>query len=134
MTPTPPNAALDEEARITRDALTDEAFANLIERLNKQSVEKHYDAYLDIPWDNPDYAIDHADPRFADAAEGLFGTTDWWTTLDDSTRARLALHLIAIRMRSGLIFENTLSRGLLAYAAKLDNGDPQFRYSYHEVI
>ncbi|MEZ5168472.1 MAG: diiron oxygenase, partial [Acidimicrobiales bacterium] len=66
--------------------------------------------------------------------DGTFGETEWWTTLDEPTRARIGLHLVAMRMRSGVIFENILSRGLLAYAARLDNGDPEFRYTYHEVI
>ena len=125
---------LDEEVRISRAALTDEAFAGLVDRLNRQSVEKHHDAFLDIAWDDPDYAIDPTDTRFAGAAEGLFGETTWWAGLDDATRARLGLHLIAMRMKSGVIFENILSRGLLRYAAGLDDRDPEFRYTYHEVI
>jgi hypothetical protein len=130
----PDGVALDEEVRVERAALTDEAFANLIDRLNTQSLEKHHDAYLDVPWDDPAYSIDPTDPRFARVGEGLFGATPWWDGLDEATRSRIGLHLVAIRMRSGVVFENILSRGLLAYAARLDNGDPEFRYTYHEVI
>jgi hypothetical protein len=39
-----------------------------------------------------------------------------------------------MRIKSGVVFENILSRGLLRYAAALDDRDPEFRYTYHEVI
>ncbi|MDH4168778.1 MAG: diiron oxygenase [Acidimicrobiia bacterium] len=125
---------LATEERIGRDALGDDAWEALIDRLNQQSITKRHDAYLDVAWDDPANAIDAEDPRWIPAAEGLLGETVWWDTLDDATRARLGLHLVAHRMRSGVVFESVLSRGLLAYAAGLDNGSSEFRYAYHEVI
>ncbi len=128
------SAGVDEETVVARAALTDDAWTALVHRLNRQSVEKHYDAYEDIDWDSPDFAVDPDDPRWAGAAEQLIGETEWWETLDESRRGRLGLHIIASRMRSGLVFENILSRGLLAHALTHPNGAPEFRYAYHEVI
>ncbi len=54
---------LEEEQRADR-------FTELVERLSHQSVVKHFDAYVDVPWDDPAYAIDPTDPRWelSDAA------------------------------------------------------------------
>ncbi len=127
-----PDLAHEETIRST--GLDDDAWSSLVDRLNRQSVDKHHDAYLDIAWDDPEFAIDRDDPRFIANAKSLVGGTEWWATLDDRRRSRLGLHLVAHRMRAGLVFENILSRGLLAYAVTLPNGSPEFRYLYHEVI
>ena len=37
-------------------------------------------------------------------------------------------------MKTGLVFENILQRGLLEFAMTLPNDSTEFRYAYHEVI
>jgi hypothetical protein len=73
-----PTTGLDSETVVERAALDDDAWAALVDRLNRQSVDKHHDAYLDVDWDHPDNAIRQDDPRWIKAAEGLVGETDWW--------------------------------------------------------
>jgi hypothetical protein len=110
------------------------AFEALIERLSRQSVTKHFDAYVDVPWDDPDYQIDPADPRWELSSDDPLGSTAWYQGLPQPTRARLGLDLVASKMKIGLEFENVLKRGLLEFAATLPNRSPEFRYAYHEVI
>jgi hypothetical protein len=118
---------LDEEQE-------DHRFTELLARLSRQSVVKHFDAYADVDWDHPDYAIDPRDPRWElDSGSGLAGT-DWYRALPAETRARIGLHGITSNMKAGLQFENVLKRGLLEYAFRLPDGSPEFRYVYHEVI
>jgi hypothetical protein len=118
---------LDEEQQ-------DDRFTELLRRLSHQSVVKHFDAYADVDWDHPDYAIDPRDPRWElDSGSGLAGT-DWYRSLPAETRARIGLHGITSNMKAGLQFENVLKRGLLEYAFGLPDGSPEFRYVYHEVI
>jgi hypothetical protein len=118
---------LDEEQQ-------DDRFTELLRRLSHQSVVKHFDAYTDVDWDHPDYAIDPRDPRWElDSGSGLAGT-DWYRSLPAETRARIGLHGITSNMKAGLQFENVLKRGLLEYAFGLPDGSPEFRYVYHEVI
>ncbi len=118
---------LDEEQQ-------DYRFTELLRRLSHQSVVKHFDAYADVDWDHPDYAIDPRDPRWElDSGSGLAGT-DWYRSLPAETRARIGLHGITSNMKAGLQFENVLKRGLLEYAFRLPDGSPEFRYVYHEVI
>jgi hypothetical protein len=123
------NAIPEEERPRSR-----EQFPQLIERLSRQSVTKHYQAYRDIDWDAPKNQIVPNDPRFELSAEDPLGGTAWYRALDAETRARLGLHVVANFMKVGVQFENVLERGLLLYAATLPNGAPEFRYVYHEVI
>jgi hypothetical protein len=114
--------------------LTDEAWLDLLARLNHQSVHKHFDAYGDIDWDSDEFLLDPTDPRWELTEDEPLATTDWYRDLPPETRARLGCELTASRMKAGLQFESVLKRGLLEFAFRLPNGSPEFRYAYHEVI
>jgi hypothetical protein len=122
-----PRSRLDEEQRADR-------YPVLLRRLSHQSVVKHFDAYADVDWDHPDHAIDPADPRWEFPPDSPLGATGWYRSQPDEIRARLGLHSIVGNMKTGLLFENILKRGLLEYAFTLPDGSPEFRYAYHEVI
>lgn len=131
------STSLDEEAVIDLDAAArerDDRYAELVRRLSRQSVEKHFNPFVDIDWDDPDLAIVADDPRWIPVAATAFGGSPWFEALDDATKARIGLHRVASAMKLGLEFENVLKRGLLEYAFRLPNGSPEFRYVYHEVI
>ena len=118
-----------EEARSRPDA-----YEALVGRLSQQSVTKHFDAYVDVPWDEAAYQIDREDPRWELPADDPLGATEWYRQLDQPTRAHLGLDTVASKMKIGLEFESVLKRGLLEFATTLPNGSPEFRYAYHEVI
>ncbi len=111
-----------------------DAFEQLVGRLSRQSVDKHYDAYADIAWDDPAYAIDPDDPRWELSIDDPLGATLWYRSQPPGVRSRIGLYRVAGSMKIGLQFENILKRGLLEHAFALDNRDPTFRYAYHEVI
>jgi hypothetical protein len=111
-----------------------DAFGALVDRLNRQSVTKHFEAYADVPWDDDAFRIDPADPRWELSAEDTLGATAWYRDLPQPDRARLGLDTVASKMKIGLEFESVLKRGLLEFATTLPNGTPEFRYVYHEVI
>lgn len=113
---------------------TDGAYAALVARLSRQSVDKHFDAYADVDWQHPDLQVDPTDPRWAASLDEPLTQTDWFAAQPPDVQATIGLHLVVARMKLGLQFENVLQRGLLDYAMTLDNGDPEFRYLYHEVI
>ncbi|RIK97214.1 MAG: diiron oxygenase [Proteobacteria bacterium] len=135
-TSAPPLAAeLPHEERPDAAVLADDAaYRALVERLSRQSVAKHYDAYQDVPWDDPAYAIDPADPRWELSALDPLGATAWYRALPQPLRARFGLELIASFAKIGSQFENVLQRGLLEFALRLPNGAPEYRYCMHEVI
>jgi hypothetical protein len=111
-----------------------DSWTTLLDRLNRQSVTKHFDAYADVAWDDDAFRIDPDDPVWELAADHPLGATEWYRALPAPTRSRLGLHIIASQMKTGLQFESILKRGLLEFASALPNGTPEFRYAYHEVI
>ena len=123
-------AVPDEERRV-RNA---ETYAELVARLSRQSVTKHFDAYADIPWDSEEFRIDPEDPRWELSPDDALGATAWYRGQPEAVRARIGLHIIATFMKIGVQFESVLKRGLLDFAAGLPGGAPEFRYVYHEVI
>jgi hypothetical protein len=123
---------LDQEQQL--DAKADDTYRALIERLSRQSVDKHFDAYADIAWDDPEMRIDPADPRWELFDDDPVGRTEWYRNLPQQERAQIGLQRIVTAMKIGVQFESVLKRGLLEFAADLPNGAPEFRYTYHEVI
>lgn len=111
-----------------------EAFHRLVERLSRQSVDKHFDAYGDIDWDAPEMLIDPGDPRWILSDMDPLGGTDWYRALHPGTQARIGLYRIASMMKVGAIFESVLKRGLIEFAQTLPDRSPEFRYAYHEMI
>ena len=119
----------DEE----RSARRTETYGDLLARLSRQSVVKHFDAYGDIDWDAEEFRIDPEDPRWEVFDDGL-ARTAWYAAQPAGVRARIGLHMVATFMKIGVQFESVLKRGLLDFAARLPNGSAEFRYVYHEVI
>jgi hypothetical protein len=127
----------DIPAVADRDGRTDSRaqFDAHLGRLSHQSLHKRFDAYLDIDWDDPAMAIASDDPRWELQPHlGGLAATDWYRSQPPARRAEVGLHLIASGMKVGRQFESVLKRGLLEFATTLPDGDPTFRYTYHEVI
>jgi hypothetical protein len=126
------SATLDAEPDV--ELADDAAYVTMLGRLNKLSVEKHFDAYADIPWDEPDFAIDATDPRFRLPATDPIAATDWYRGLSVEQQSVVAAYRFAACMRIGWHFENLLQRGLLTHAFRTPNGAKEFRYLNHEII
>jgi hypothetical protein len=110
------------------------AYEAAIERLSKASVEKHWEPMVDIPWDDPEFAVDPTDPRWELPTSDPLSAHPWYLAQPPEKRAEIGLWRVATAMKVGLQFENLLKRGLLTYAYRLPNGSPEFRYAYHETI
>jgi hypothetical protein len=129
--PSPPSTTLDDEVR---EKVEDRrAYVGVIERLSKASVDKHWEAYADIPWEDPDFKVDPKDPRWILPPIDRLGATAWYRSQPEHVQAQIGLWRVATTMKIGLQFENLLKRGLLSYAYKLPNGSPEFRYVLHET-
>lgn len=109
-------------------------YLKVVDRLSRASVRKHFDAYADVPWEDPAFLIEPEDPRWERGATDPLGATEWYRGLPAPRRAALGLAISAFQMKMGLTFENILQRGLLEFALALPNGSPEFRYAYHELI
>ncbi len=111
-----------------------ESYRELVARLSRLSVDKHFEAFVDVAWDSPEMKIDPEDPRFELPPDHALGRTAWYRARPAAERARIGLTVFAVAMKVGVQFENVLSRGLLAFAARRPNSSPEFRYALHELI
>ena len=111
----------------------DQSYAERLATLSEASVHQHFDAFLDIDWDNPDFAIHHDDPRWILPATDVLGATDWYQSLPVQRQIEVGLYRQANIQKVGLQFEQVLISGLMQYAFALPNGRPEFRYSTHEA-
>ncbi|MFD9939900.1 diiron oxygenase [Nonomuraea sp. NPDC059023] len=131
MTAAPSSTAARESDETVADR---SAYETVIHRLSKASVDKHWEPYKDIPWDDPEFLIDQDDPRWELPEVDKLGAHAWYRSRSPEVRARIGLFRVTTAMKIGLQFENLLKRGLLNYAYRLPNGAPEFRYVYHETI
>ncbi|WP_345272239.1 diiron oxygenase [Nocardioides nanhaiensis] len=109
------------------------SYEDRLRTLSEASVEQHFDAFLDIDWDNPDFAIDPTDERWILPEADVLGRHAWYKSLPTSEKIRIGLYRQANVTKVGLQFEQVLIAGIMNYALKLPNGSPEFRYSTHEA-
>ncbi|EON24108.1 hypothetical protein CF8_1870 [Nocardioides sp. CF8] len=112
---------------------TKQEFHDSLRTLSQASVEQHFDAFVDIDWDHPDFAVDPADPRWKLPREHVLGSHEWYLGLPEEEQIRVGLYLQANVTKVGLQFEQVLIAGIMNYLHRLPNGSPEFRYATHEA-
>ncbi|MDQ4051112.1 MAG: diiron oxygenase [Actinomycetota bacterium] len=110
-----------------------QSYEERLQTLSEASVEQHFDAFVDIDWDHPDFAIDPTDQRWVLPEADVLGRHAWYRGLPKDEQIRIGLYRQANITKVGLQFEQILIGGLMNYAFKLPNGSPEFRYSTHEA-
>ena len=125
----------DDRADVHADdlAMTELSYEERLQTLSQASVDQHFDAFVDIDWDNPDYAIDPTDPRWVLPMVDVLGRTEWYRSLPQDEQIRIGLYRQANVTKVGLQFEQILIAGLMHYSFSLKNGSPEFRYATHEA-
>ena len=101
--------------------------------LSEASVHQHFDAFLDIPWDDPAYAVDPRDERWILPQEDVLGRHPWYRSLPKERQIEVGLYRQANINKVGLQFEQVLIGGIMQYAFRVPNGNPEFRYATHEA-
>jgi hypothetical protein len=112
---------------------TGPTYEDRLRTLSEASVHQHFDAFLDIDWDHPDFVIDPTDERWILPEADVLGRHPWYQTLPKEEQIRVGLYRQANVTKVGLQFEQILIAGLMNYAFRLPNGSPEFRYSTHEA-
>ncbi|WP_084522630.1 AurF N-oxygenase family protein [Nocardia inohanensis] len=103
--------------------------------LSEGSVHKHFDPFVDIDWENPDFDA-AADPRrwILPAAADPLGRHPWYLAQSEERRIAIGKYRQANIAKVGLQFESILISGMQQYVFGLPNGSPEFRYCSHEMI
>ncbi len=110
-----------------------QTYEQRLRTLSEASVTQHFDAFLDIDWDHPDFAIDPHDERWILPEADVLGRHPWYQALPKDEQIRVGLYRQANVTKVGLQFEQILIAGLMNYVFRLPNGSPEFRYSTHEA-
>lgn len=109
-------------------------YLDRVRALSEASVRKCHRAFTDIAWADPAMQLDPGDRRWALPAHDVLGATAWYRALPAETQAELGLYRTVVRMKTGVIFENLLKRGMLEFAATRGNRSAEARYALHEII
>ena len=113
--------------------MTATSYHDALRTLSEASVDQHFDAFTDIAWDDPAYAIDPRDERWVLPEADILGGTEWYRSLPREEQIRVGLYRQANVTKVGLQFEQVLIAGLMNFAFTLPNGTPEFRYATHEA-
>ncbi len=110
-------------------------YAQKLLLLSEGSVNKHFDPFTDIDWDNPDFAATAGEKRWIlpESADPL-GRHPWYQALSDEQKIAIGKYRQANVAKVGLQFESILISGMVTHNFSLPNGSPEFRYCSHEMI
>jgi hypothetical protein len=120
-------------APATATARGDRSAATTLQRLSQASVDRHFDAYLDVDWDSAGKRFDLEDPGWTLPSWDPLARTAWYQALPPRDQHALALARYASMVKIGWQFENVLQRGLLYRSLHLPDDDPSLRYVQHEI-
>ena len=115
----------------TRDAEYDGALLALADA----SVHRHFEPYVDIAWDDPEYAVTAGDRRWilSESTDPL-GRHPWYLALPEDKKIAIGMWRQANVAKVGLQFEQLLIGGVINHVFTEPNGSAEFRYCTHEVI
>ncbi|MCM6773677.1 diiron oxygenase [Nocardia sp. CDC159] len=110
-------------------------YAQKLMLLSEGSVNKHFDPFEDIDWDNPDFAADAGEERWVLPASGdALGRHPWYQALPLDEKIAIGKYRQANVAKVGLQFESILISGMVVHNFGLPNGSPEFRCCSHEMI
>lgn len=112
---------------------TDEEYYALLQQLSQASVDQHFEAFKDIPWDDPEYAYDPTDERFILPEADELGAHPWYKALPRDEQIRIGAYRFAQVAKVGRQFEQILIAGLMHHLIPMGNQNPEFRYAMHEA-
>ncbi|MZD07386.1 diiron oxygenase [Streptomyces sp. SID5785] len=113
--------------------LTRKVYDERLRTLSEGSVNVNFNAFTDIKWDDPEFAVDTGDPRWVLTSADALGSHPWYREQPLETQIRIGIWRWAVIAKTGMQFENLLMRGALDYLVHVDNQDPEFRYLTHEI-
>ncbi len=118
---------------MTTVGLSRQTYEETLQTLSEASVHQHFEAFVDIPWDDPAYAIDLDDPRWVLPKADSLGGTEWYQSLPLERQIAIGIYRQANICKVGLQFEQVLISGIMNHLLAMPNNRPEFRYSTHEA-
>jgi hypothetical protein len=111
------------------------SYEDRLRMLSDASVRRHFDPFVDIDWDDPDFAVDPDDERWMlPRSSDPLGGHPWYLAQSRERRIAIGLWRQANIAKVGLQFEQLLNAGVMNYLFRVPNFSPEFRYLTHEVV
>lgn len=98
-----------------------------------RNPDKHYDPFLHIDWDHPDYEIRPDDERWILGPNFDIGAHPWYQSLPKERQIEIGLYRYAHTCTVGWQFEQALIEGVMGYASVQPQGSKEVRYALHEA-
>lgn len=122
---------IDPVDPVVREA---QEYAAKLMLLSEGSVNRHFDPYVDIDWDNPDFDATAGSQRWIlPVSADPLGRHRWYRAQTEERRIEIGKYRQANVAKVGLQFESILISGMVNHTFSLPNGDPEFRYCTHEM-
>ncbi|WP_433662967.1 AurF N-oxygenase family protein [Nocardia sp. CA-128927] len=120
---------------VDSDLAKAQEYASTLLLLSEGSVNKHFDPFEDIDWDNPDFAPEAGPERWIlPVSADPLGRHPWYLAQTDERKIAIGKYRQANVAKVGLQFETILISGMVTHNFGLPNGSPEFRYCSHEMI
>ena len=114
-------------------SMTRAEYHDTLRGLSQASAERYFNAFVDIDWSDPDFEVRPDDERWVLPEIDAIGGSDWYKAQPLEKQIAIGQYRQANIMKVGVQFENLLIRGIMVYAFKTPNGNPEFRYLMHEA-
>lgn len=93
----------------------------------------HFEAFIDVPWDQPGFGLDKDDERWQLPSIDPLSHTDWYQGLSKERQIEVARQRMTAMTKTGSQFEQLLLLGGTQFLMGLRNENPEFRYFMHEL-
>lgn len=110
-----------------------QTYEEKLQTLSEGSVRLSFNAFKDIPWDDPAYAVVPDDERWILPTVDPLGGHEWYRSLPRERQIEIGMARMANIAKVGWQFENVLIKGVMEYLMDVPNNSPEFRYLMHEV-
>ncbi|MGN6606955.1 MAG: AurF N-oxygenase family protein [Jatrophihabitans sp.] len=111
------------------------SYSDRLLALAQASVERHFEPYVDIAWDAPEFAVTEGDRRWIlSASTDPLGQHPWYQGLPEQQQIAIGMWRQANVAKVGLQFEQVLINGMMNFVGGLPNNSAEARYCTHEMI
>lgn len=111
----------------------EQSYEERLRTLSEASVEQHFEAFKDIAWDSPEFAIEPDDERFILTDADEIGRHPWYKALPRQRQIEVGVYRYAQIAKVGRQFEQVLIAGVMHHLIREQDLNPEFRYAMHEV-
>jgi hypothetical protein len=112
---------------------TPSAYDETLRIMSEASVTQRFEAFRDIAWDDPAFAVDPDDERWILPETDVIAHHPWYTALPRERQIAVGRHRLIAMTKTGSQFEQLLLLGGTQFLMRTRNSNPEFRYFMHEL-